>query len=473
MAKLRGETDVPVIAIVGGGASGTLTAVHLLRLSRSHGVPMRVVVIDRYGRHGVGQAYATDDPLHLLNACADKMSAFPDDPGHLLRWARTIGLEVAGSDFLPRQVYGRYLCHVLDTAVAEAWPYGRLARVTGTASELHVPGPRGPVRVALSDGTGVDADAVVLATGNLPTADWPVAAAAGHRYIADPWEPGALGRIRGGRAVLVIGTGLTMIDVALTATRARSDAVVYAISRHGLLPRPHRCPPAAPVPTDLPDGPLRLAELVRAVRRAVRDNGGEWQAVVDGLRPHIPRLWARLGHDDQRRFLRSVARYWEVHRHRLPPAAAARIAELRSSGRLHVLRGTLTGVTAEGELLTARVTGANGRTRDLVVDRIVNASGPSSPLSGNPLYRRLFAAGLARPDRLHLGVDADEDGAVLDATGRPSDRIFTLGPPLRGLRYETTAIPEIRAQAAALAPRLLETVAAASSPRLQPGGLPR
>src|SRR5690606_36636075 len=98
---------------------------------------MRVVVIDRYGRHGVGHAYATDDPLHLVNACVDKMSAFPYGPGHLLRCARTIGLEVAGSDFLPRQVYGRYLCHVLDTAVAVAWPYGRLARVTGTASELH------------------------------------------------------------------------------------------------------------------------------------------------------------------------------------------------------------------------------------------------------------------------------------------------------------------------------------------------
>ncbi|MFB9840331.1 hypothetical protein, partial [Actinoallomurus acaciae] len=46
----------------------------------------------------------------------------------------------------------------------------------------------------------------------------------------------------------------------------------------------------------------------------------------------------------------------------------------------------------------------------------------------------------------------------------PHERIFALGPPLRGLRYETTAIPEIRAQAAALAPRVLHAVASAPVP---------
>ena len=87
---------------------------------------------------------------------------------------------------------------------------------------------------------------------------------------------------------------------------------------------------------------------------------------------------------------------------------------------------------------------------------LVNATGPDADITrtGDPLLRDLFGRGLARPDPLRLGLDATPGGAVLDAAGRPSGTLFTLGPPLRGLWYETTAIPEIRTQAAALALRL-------------------
>ncbi|MFD0886013.1 FAD/NAD(P)-binding protein, partial [Streptosporangium algeriense] len=99
----------PSVVIVGGGASGTLAAVHLLRLARARAMPLEITLIDRYGRHARGQAYSTVDPQHLLNAAIDKMSGLDDDPGHLLRWARDHGLDVGGSDYLPRRVYGRYL----------------------------------------------------------------------------------------------------------------------------------------------------------------------------------------------------------------------------------------------------------------------------------------------------------------------------------------------------------------------------
>ncbi|WP_271221264.1 FAD/NAD(P)-binding protein [Streptosporangium carneum] len=456
------------VAVVGGGASGALTAVHLLRRARTCGTALEVALIDQHGRHATGQAYSTTDPHHLLNARADRMSALEDDPGHLLRWARENGLEATGSDFLPREAYGRYLRHVLETAQAQASPGRRVTRVTGTVRALTQRGHDRPVRVRLADGREIDADAVVLATGNPATAARPpLADGAETRYVADPWAPGALAGIGDGAAVLVMGTGLTMVDIAVTVTRAFPETTVYAVSRRGLLPRRHRCPFPPPVDVPLADGPLRLAGLLRDVRAAVRDNGGDWRGVVDGLRPRVPDLWARLSVDDQRRFLNLAARYWEVHRHRIPPATASRVAELRATGRLRVLRGQVSAAAPGPGGLAVRV-GGEDAVGELHVGWLVNGTGPAS-VTRDPFLARLFADGLARPDPLRLGLDADAGGSVLDASGRPNPRIFTLGPPLRGKRYETTAIPEIRAQAAALAPRLVEVIASGAPAPLERG----
>ncbi|MGH3378492.1 MAG: FAD/NAD(P)-binding protein, partial [Actinoallomurus sp.] len=244
---------VPAVVVVGGGASGTLTAVQLLRHAAAYGTALEVVLVDRDGRHGTGQAYATADPFHLLNARADRMSALADDPDHLLRWARENGIDAAGSDFLPRAVYGRYLRDLLGAAEREATSGGRLARVTGTVTA--VTGGRTP-KVHLSSGAAIEAGAVVLATGNRPPAPWPQVAA-GRRLVTDPWAPGALAGLAGGAggaSVLVVGTGLTMVDLAVTLSRADPGTVTYAVSRHGLLPRTHRCPPAPPAEIVVPGG---------------------------------------------------------------------------------------------------------------------------------------------------------------------------------------------------------------------------
>jgi uncharacterized NAD(P)/FAD-binding protein YdhS len=187
--------------------------------------------------------------------------------------------------------------------------------------------------------------------------------------------------------------------------------------------------------------------------------------VIDGLRPHVPSLWQRLDSRDKRLFLRHVARYWEVHRHRMPPATARRIAELRATGRLSVIQGRVTGVTEDHGRLRVRLD-QDGTSAELTAGWLVNGTGPATDItsSSDPLLRDLLSYGLARPDTLRLGIDADPGGAVLDASGRPSGSIFTLGPPLRGLRYETTAIPEIREQAAALARRLSTQARARQSP---------
>jgi uncharacterized NAD(P)/FAD-binding protein YdhS len=97
------------------------------------------------------------------------------------------------------------------------------------------------------------------------------------------------------------------------------------------------------------------------------------------------------------------------------------------------------------------------RVLELEVHRVLNATGPEGDYrqAGLPIVDRLFREGLARPGPLGLGLDATADGALLDSGGRPSEILSTLGPPLRGVLWETTAVPEIRDQAARLAQRLL------------------
>ena len=480
----------PVIAIIGGGASGTLTAIHLLRAAAARKHPVRIALIDRLGRHGLGEAYSTTSPAHFLNALTGRMSGVAGDPDHLLRWAAGAGL--GGLEFLPRQAFGRYLQDTLADAQRRAAPLSRLSLITSEVLAIR-PGAAGhPVRVLLADGATLEADRAILATGNPPPST-PLPFPESPWCIANPWAPGALDAVQDGRPVVILGTGLTMLDVATAVTSSDPRTTVRAVSRHGMLPQVHRGRGGPADSIWLPalsdtDDPVRLPELIWQIRSAMASRPNHWQDVVDAVRPHVPGLWRRLPDRDKQLFVRHVARYWEVHRHRMPPATARRITELRCTGRLSVLRGRIMGITevpavpagrdvpgaAAGTSATA---GSPERLRirieqgtsvtDLSAGWLINATGPGADLtrSTDPLMRDLLNRGLARPDPLRLGLDASLDGAVIDAAGTPSTILFTLGPPLRGIHYETTAIPEIRDQAAALA-RLLT---AAPPARHHPG----
>lgn len=452
------------VAIVGGGASGTLTAAQLLRQSAAPGSGVRVTMIDQHGRHGLGAAYSTTHESHLLNAMAGQMSAYPDDPEHLVRWANGTGrgfLPVASAvvtdtTFLPRPVYGCYLQDVLSEAERLTRPVGR---VTAEAVAVRRRGDGPAVRLILTDGH-VDADVAVLATGNTP-AGLPFDAPPSDRVIADPWQPGALDCLLADpmpRSVVVAGTGLTMLDIAVAVAAASPETVVHAVSRHGLLPRTHPgTVPAADQPLWLPvifrtSEPVGLVELMWQVRSAIAASPANWHYVMSALRPLVPGLWRRMTDHDRRLFLRHLARYWEIHRHLVPPRTASRVTALRMAGRLNVHTGHIRAVTeAAGRLRLVVDTG--GDARELPADWLVNSTGTASDIaaSASPLLRDLFRTGQARPDPLRLGIDASIRGEVLDAAGTPSNVLYALGPPLRGLWYETTAIPEIREQAAALA----------------------
>jgi uncharacterized NAD(P)/FAD-binding protein YdhS len=408
----------------------------------------RVVLIDP--SPGGGVAYGAAAGWHLLNSPAGSMSADPDDRGHFVTWCRRRGLDVRPADFVPRPVYGEYLADVLRDASAP----GRLIRRHARAVRVRpaVPG----LDVLLDDGGVVVADQVVLALGQAPPRDpWAVDPGC-RRYVRNPWGPGALDGLPDDGPVLLLGTGLTAIDVALTLTRSPRRWPMLAMSRHGLVPQPHRTSAATgAVPTPSPN----LSTVMRQVRRLAAE-APDWRGVVDGLRPHMDTLWHGLTPAARDRFVRHVARVWEVHRHRIAPSVAARLDDLRASGALRIRAGRVNRVTPVDERgLEVDGRHADGTPLPTRFAAVVNCTGPGRlPDCGDPLVAALFADGLGRPGPMGLGFDTTACGALVGRDGHPSPGLWTLGPPRRGTVWETTALAEIRAQAHALAVRLTERV---------------
>ncbi len=449
------------VAIVGAGASGTLLASHLLRAGN-----VRVVLIERGERIGRGVAYGTTFDGHLLNVPAASMSGLPDDPGHFLAYVREHHDPSAQpTTFVPRAVYGAYLEHLLHESERHAAPGATLVRWRGEVVHLGDDGAR-PWLMTFADGARAHADRVVLAVGNLPPRDpplrsgrWPSDPA---RYIPDPWRPGALAR-RAPGTVLLVGTGLTMVDVALELQERTPGQRIVALSRGGLFPHAHRVGGAAPgqgVP--VPDATPSLTALLRFVRSAavVAEVGGaDWRDAVNALRPVTSQLWAALPLAEQRRFLERLARYWDVHRHRLAPAIADSVGELRASGLLTVARGRILAVacSSAGVDVTLQTHGG-AHARELRVASVVNCTGPAGDVlaGGSRLLGALCTAGVARAHPLALGLDTGDGGALRDARGREHETLFAIGPLRRGELWETTAVPELRTQAQALAQRLTQ-----------------
>lgn len=436
----------PTVAVIGAGFSGLLTALHLA--ADPEGPTVRL--IERSRAFGRGAAYSTANPDHLLNVRVANMSAYPDDPDHFTRWlARHEGWSSHGG-FVTRGVYGDYLQDLLREAL-ETTPPGRLLLEQDEAVDVQRSGEGWRVRLAL--GREIEASAVVLALGVLRPAP---PAAAGEallksgRYLADPWDPKAKldDEVED---VLLLGTGLTMIDAAVSLWRPGRR--FWAISRRGLIPRPH-APTALNGPAvELGGSPRRM---LRAVRAAAGD--GQWREAIDSLRPHVQAIWLGWSQAQRQAFLRHLRPWWDVHRHRLSPSVARRIGLLMRGRELVVRAGEVTGlsVTRENVEVTWRPRGARVLRR-LSVGAVVNCAGLLGDLeqASEPLLRKLLARGHIRPDPCRLGAEVDTGSRLVGAAGQPETGLYAVGPLTRGAFWEITSVPDIRSQAAGAAQAIL------------------
>ncbi|MDI2143434.1 MULTISPECIES: FAD/NAD(P)-binding protein [unclassified Pseudomonas] len=463
------QTDTADILIVGGGLSGTMLAVQLLRLPGRR----RILVVEPRAELGRGEAYSAVELGHTLNGNAARTSVDPSNAEDLTQWL-TDHIASGGwpeSDqqhvpvselFPPRGLFGVYV----QQRLAEAQLVGRQHGSTVEhvrAEVIDVQASADSVQLSLSDGRRLQGAFAVLATGMFPAARTPQTQSSGLNAAGlDPWDVGAMRQLDPQSTVLIIGSGLTMVDAVVSLEQAGHRGPIEVFSRHGLLPHVRRQPPAW-VDFLAEDHSIRTPrQLLRELRRHCRDainQGIDWQAPLDIVRAHIGRLWSQASDVQRRQFVRHVRPWWESHHHRSPPLSAELVARLHREGRLRIHAASYKGlepVSGAGVGIRIRRRGEN-ETRVVQGAALINSSGIEYDWRrvDRPLPQQLLARGLVQPGPLALGIAAAVDGAVLDAQGNVSQRLFAMGPPLRGMWWESTAVTDVASQAKALAVRLV------------------
>jgi len=448
------------VLIIGGGFSGAATAVHLLRQRRG----ITAGVVERAPQLGRGLAYSSPHRFHLLNVPAGRMSALPDDPEHFLRWAQNhYDASVQPRSFLPRSVYGNYVGALLDEAIADG-NAGHFRWIQDEALSVHRYGEHWSVQTR--GGAEAVTRFVVLALGNFPPADPPAKGLSSGRALYFPfaWAPDALEDLPPHGSVLLIGSGLTSVDMIMALRSKRFKGTIHVLSRKGLLPRRYR--PAQPWPPFWDEkAPRTTRELLRLIREQIElaaEKDENWRSVIDSLRPVTARIWKSLPQEEQRRFLRHLRSHWEVHRHRIAPEIGDVLADMKAEGRVFTYAGRMIRYSEQGGLATVSYRDrASRRKKSMKVNRVINCTGSETDCRriDNSLIASLFAQGLARPDPLFLGLDTDDDGALCDFNGVPSTSLYAIGPMRKGSLWETTAVPEIRTQAAQVAARIAQALA--------------
>jgi uncharacterized NAD(P)/FAD-binding protein YdhS len=249
-----------------------------------------------------------------------------------------------------------------------------------------------------------------------------------------------------------------MVDVVLKLASRGHEGTISAISTRGLLPAVHKLGFTYPSFSEELEGLTRITDVLKVVRRHIRNavsSGNDWRAVIDSMRPATQSIWVRLPLSEKRYFMQHLSRYWNVARHRMAPEAAAVLDRLIENGQLSILRGRLVRIeTGESFDIAYRCVGLENRA---TADAIINCIGsePNFRRLGSPLVDRLFERGYVKSDPLDFGLEALPNGSLVGQNGEASTVLYTLGTALKGTLWESTAIPEIRAQARSLAEVLL------------------
>jgi uncharacterized NAD(P)/FAD-binding protein YdhS len=455
---------VPRIAVIGGGFAGAAFAVHLIRANGE-----RPVAIDIYEPRpllGAGLAYSSDDPAHRINVAAARMAIFSEDPTHFDRWFKETGEAAAdpeavledGRAYPRRAAFGRYMDQLLRTA-ARAFPNVRLLHLRGTVTSVDRHGDT--YRLTSDTGEQNDADLVVLSPGHPPPQHrWAtVEAAVAPRFVSNPWRPSALAQIRPDDEVLIIGTGLTMVDVVASLRLQGHAGPITAVSRRGLTPRPRTTLPVEAFGTFNQPSTESAAALLRNVRHAVRDaarEGKPWECVVDALRQQGTAVWQGLSPASRSRFLRHLRTWWDVHRYQIAPQLGRVLAEDQRSGRMKIVKADIQKIDAyQGSFhVSLRLRGRHRHPHvERFFDAVVNCTGPDhgTVVESNPVLRAMAGRGLLRTDQHGLGIAVDRFARVVAADGVPSQSLFVAGPLARGYFGELMGLPQVSLQPERLA----------------------
>lgn len=428
------------VAIVGSGFSGCMVLANMVRLA-TH--PMRVALIDASGHAPLGPAYSTMRSEHLLNVPAERMGAFADDPGAFYVWLRTRSESLGPTDFAPRMLYGEYLRRVFENALSEAKTKNiSVTQINASVTDI-IPGAPFTLK---TDKESLMANAVVLCPGNYFSGF----AAPSARYITNVWAFAPL-PAQTDLPIILIGTGLTAVDVLASLSREGWTGNILALSRHGKFPMPHCEIPTPDWPKEAWDAlqtPLRLSQLMQVIRQQIRLAAAQnvpWQKVMDSLRPGTSRLWQALPVSDQKRVFSRYISLWNIYRHRMPVAAERMIDAIQKRSQLRVQTGKVLSVEERVDCIAVRVA-ERGQGAMLKGALVFDCTGPRQTLP--PLLKNLVEAGRALYHPSGVGL-------VVDEAMRVSDHLYAIGSVAVGTLLESTAVPNLREQALMVAKSLI------------------
>jgi uncharacterized NAD(P)/FAD-binding protein YdhS len=446
------RTDV---AVIGSGFSAVALSLNLVEMLPP---TAKVSLVGAKERQGKGIAYATTADCHLLNVPAGRMSLFADRPDHFVEWLAGEGYRRTGGDFVPRRIYGRYVGDCLGAALKRTANRAALTLVDTEARSAEA-ARNGGLVFRLSDGTSLSASVSALCTGagtgRLPLCADRLSPDVLPFIVQNPWVEAWPERLPPEADVLFVGTGLTMVDQCLLLRRRGFRGTMHAVSRHGLLPQAHLAHRAEPVEAVLAPGGGEVSDMLATLRKRTAAPA-DWRAVMNGLRPITQDLWKGWSPAQRGRFLRHAAAFWNAHRHRMAPDAAAGIEALRRAGQLVIHRGRLDGLRCVDGRIEAEI---RGRCKlSVSADLVVNCTGfERCTVKASSLLASLADRGLVRPDPNGLGIDVDDSSAALAADGESNPRLYALGPLTAGHHWEITAVPDIRVQARNVAERIAGT----------------
>ncbi len=446
---------IPHIAVIGAGASGTLTAIHLLQKLKQ---PAVVYLVEKAETKLYrGAAYSSTLFYEPLNVPLAKMSAYALTPDSFFDWVKQHrNADALKTDFVSRRWYGDYLTAQLYEAQANVAEGVKFETVIGEVTDISKQKERN-YELLLENGETLQADFLVFATGNeLPgeIISKEEKELLGKNYVANSWTVNPFEHLAPNDSVLIIGTGLSMIDLAVSLKKQNHQGKIYALSRNGLLPKPHGNAPVYQLSKDVLSEDIEqlYQNILSEIELAKQSNIG-WISVLDALRPQSVNIWKTLSKESKKLFLQKYRNRWDIHRHRIPASSAVEIEAMIKQGQFEVLTGSVSKVERTGEAFSVQYNTASV----VLVNYVINCTGPSGDYTktGNTLLKNLIAKGMMKQDELLIGIETGEAGEILKQGNTPLQNAFAVGPLRKANEWESIAIAEIRVHAEQTAQAIL------------------
>lgn len=455
------------IGIIGVGFTGTMTAVQLIDKSIAS---CEIILINERETLNKGIAYNPYSDKHLLNVIVGKMSAYPDKPDHFLEWVmkkdnfQYKDKTLIANSFLPRQLYGEYLCSIWEEAnkVAELKQI-KLTVVDSFVVDLDV--LDNAVDLWLDNNLKLKIDYCVIATGNHIPRNPKIENMDIYNspnYFQNPWKMESVKNTNKNLPVLIIGNGLTMVDTVLGLLEQDFKGVIYSISPNGfnILPHRHNGLKYSKLVEELRDD-MNIYELVKLINKhikTVREYGVSAEPIIDSLRPQTQKIWKSFSEQERELFMSRLRHLWGVARHRIPLHSHDKIQQLRIDGKLHINSGKIIDVNESNESITVQyLDKKENELKAINVSRIINCTGPETDLINldKSFLKNCLLKGILTQDKLKLGIKADTVSfQVINSDGKPHTNLYTIGSNLKGELWESTAVNELRGQAEKLAEKL-------------------